>query len=72
MAFTVNDNAVWMVGEHAPWRMSDHAVDTMLDLFETAGQRSRFNELYELQRKAMGELFIERSVSDRPALRLVR
>lgn len=69
--FTVQDNAVWMTGAHKPWRMSDGAVETMLDLFEDAGEAALFNELYAAQQRAMGDLFIPRATSF-PKLRLVQ
>jgi hypothetical protein len=63
--FVALGDAVWMIGRHAPWRMSDHAVDVMLDLFEDAGEHSRFNDLYEAQKAAMGDLHIPRVTSIR-------
>lgn len=62
---------VWMTGKHTPWRMSDIAVDTMLDLFEREGETTRFNDLYEAQKAAMGEDFIPRVTSLRKAPVLV-
>jgi hypothetical protein len=61
MTFLVQDDAVWMVGEHKPVRLTDGQCDALLDLFEDAGAADLFNRLYEAQRKAMGPLFIPRA-----------
>jgi hypothetical protein len=58
--FTVTNGSVWMVGNHKPCRLTDSMVDRLLDFYEDAGCVELFNALYEAQREAMGDLFIER------------
>lgn len=70
MAFLVQDNAVWLVGEgNPPWRMSDSFVDVWLDRLQADAERgddvarSLFHDLYGCQRQAMGDLFIPRALT---------
>jgi hypothetical protein len=70
LSFHARNGFVWLVSERHEHRLTDGQVDRLLDIMEEAGAAEPFNILYQLQKQALGEDFIER-VSPLLGLRLV-